>query len=247
MQKESGGSAATDNTPFQFVAAPSLAPEKEGGSFHRYQFDRREASGYSHFNRSYYSSGRREDRNRSRYDTHRENSYHPYHNRDKNRSYRTPLDHGRTQPPTKMQWRPRTADSPHHSRDRPHDSHHPTGAEDSSSPILPSPPVRGVPLRSDHNSGNQNSPQLQGPIERGSPLAQEQPLEIQNGLEKALGEVREAMHQYTLCADPAESAARKERMHQSEEQGEFHETAASMVQTTSENMVPQRRTRPLKS
>ena len=33
-------------------------------------------------------------------------------------------------------------------------------------------------------------------------------------IDKAKGEVRDAMRQYTSCADPTESAARKERMRQ---------------------------------
>lgn len=65
--------------------------------------------------------------------------------------------------------------------------------------------ARGVPLRELHN-----------PV-------------TQAALQVALGEVRDAMLQYTACADPTESAARKERMRQAEECGEPEETAIQMV------------------
>ncbi|WZZ61782.1 hypothetical protein YC2023_061889 [Brassica napus] len=47
--------------------------------------------------------------------------------------------------------------------------------------------------------------------------------------EAALEEVREVMVQYTQCADPTESAARRERMKKAEQQGELEETALQMV------------------
>lgn len=51
-------------------------------------------------------------------------------------------------------------------------------------------------------------------------------------LNEAMVEVREAMTQYTNCADPTESAARKERLRQAEELGEIEETAVSMVRAS---------------
>ena len=49
------------------------------------------------------------------------------------------------------------------------------------------------------------------------------------------------MIQYTSCPDPTESAARRERMRQAEEQGDFEETAARMVRASLDNqiLVPQ--------
>uniref|UniRef100_A0A0D2ZZT9 Uncharacterized protein n=1 Tax=Brassica oleracea var. oleracea TaxID=109376 RepID=A0A0D2ZZT9_BRAOL len=44
-----------------------------------------------------------------------------------------------------------------------------------------------------------------------------------------MGELREYMIQYSLCADPVESAARKEHVRQAEEQGEFEEVATQMA------------------
>ncbi|KAF2581448.1 hypothetical protein F2Q68_00006298 [Brassica cretica] len=60
----------------------------------------------------------------------------------------------------------------------------------------------------------------------------------QEAIEEAIGEVREVMRQYTACADPTESAARKERLRQAEEQGEVEEAAIQMVQANLENLSP---------
>ncbi|KAF3566328.1 hypothetical protein DY000_02013190 [Brassica cretica] len=46
----------------------------------------------------------------------------------------------------------------------------------------------------------------------------------------AMGEVREAMTQFTRVADPSESAARRDRMRRAEEAGEFEAVAAGIVQ-----------------
>ncbi|KAF2607728.1 hypothetical protein F2Q68_00044547 [Brassica cretica] len=48
-------------------------------------------------------------------------------------------------------------------------------------------------------------------------------------LEEAREELREVMIQYTSCADPTESAARRERVRRAEEQGEVEETAENMA------------------
>ncbi|KAH0935372.1 hypothetical protein HID58_012489 [Brassica napus] len=53
-----------------------------------------------------------------------------------------------------------------------------------------------------------------------------------DAVELAIVEVREAMAQYTACADPTKSAARKERMRLAEAQGEIEETAIRMVQAS---------------
>ncbi|KAL0693087.1 hypothetical protein Bca4012_060267 [Brassica carinata] len=66
----------------------------------------------------------------------------------------------------------------------------------------------------------------------GSPLQRIQEALPREALDAALGEVREAMIQYTSCADPTESAARRERLRLSEELGEIEETAANMVRTS---------------
>lgn len=60
---------------------------------------------------------------------------------------------------------------------------------------------------------------------RGIPAAQIP----QAALAVALEEVREVMDNYANCADPAESAARKERLRQADLQGQFEETAEQMV------------------
>ncbi|CAF2240895.1 unnamed protein product, partial [Brassica rapa] len=51
-------------------------------------------------------------------------------------------------------------------------------------------------------------------------------------MEIAVEEVREAMLQYTNCADPTESAARRERLRLAEAQGEVEESAALMVRAS---------------
>ncbi|CAN6861743.1 unnamed protein product [Brassica oleracea] len=48
-------------------------------------------------------------------------------------------------------------------------------------------------------------------------------------MEEAIGEVREYMTQYINCADPSESAARRERLRQAEAEGQIEESAAHMV------------------
>ncbi|VVA89882.1 unnamed protein product [Arabis nemorensis] len=60
-----------------------------------------------------------------------------------------------------------------------------------------------------------------------------QPTELpRKALETAMGEVREVMVQYANCADPVESAARRERTRLSEAAGEVQETAENMVRST---------------
>ncbi|CAE5959180.1 unnamed protein product [Arabidopsis arenosa] len=55
------------------------------------------------------------------------------------------------------------------------------------------------------------------------------PLAPKEALDVAMGELREVMTQYANCPDPTESAARRERVRQAEELGEFEETAEQMV------------------
>lgn len=76
----------------------------------------------------------------------------------------------------------------------------------------------------------------QSPAARGVPLRAVTPEINQGALEEALEEVRDAMIMYTQCADPTESAARKERLRQAEAQGEFEETAALMVHASMATM-----------
>lgn len=51
----------------------------------------------------------------------------------------------------------------------------------------------------------------------------------QAAFDEALGEVRNYMHQYASCADPTESAARKERLRIAEASGQLEKTTATMV------------------
>lgn len=68
---------------------------------------------------------------------------------------------------------------------------------------------------------------------RGNPLRGEQrqqPTDPQVIFNEALEEVRDVMVQYTQCADPTESAARRERFRKAEEGGQLEEAAARMIQ-----------------
>ncbi|KAL1225600.1 hypothetical protein V5N11_000043 [Cardamine amara subsp. amara] len=51
----------------------------------------------------------------------------------------------------------------------------------------------------------------------------------QQALEEARGELREVMVQYTSCADPSESAVRRERVRQAEQNGQFEQSATQMA------------------
>ena len=54
-------------------------------------------------------------------------------------------------------------------------------------------------------------------------------------LNAAMTEVREVMNNYTNCADPVESAARKERFRLAEEAGEVVEAATLMLRVPPSN------------
>lgn len=73
---------------------------------------------------------------------------------------------------------------------------------------------------------------------RGTPLRNDQCEPPREAVEEAMGELRNAMNQYTLCADPTESAARKERMRQAEMEGDFEETAIQMARTAQTTKDP---------
>lgn len=57
-------------------------------------------------------------------------------------------------------------------------------------------------------------------------------------LQVARDEIRDYMLQYSNCQDPTESAARKERLGQAEEQGDIEEAAASLVKSNLEAIIP---------
>ncbi|CAA7045732.1 unnamed protein product [Microthlaspi erraticum] len=80
--------------------------------------------------------------------------------------------------------------------------------------------------RNHHQSGHQVTPIIDLPVA---------------ALTEAREEVREVMSQYANCADPTESAARKERMRLAEERGEFEDTAVQMVRHSikSQNQIPE--------
>lgn len=97
--------------------------------------------------------------------------------------------------------------------------------------------------RSNHRQLEEHNPPDDSRLQaaRGSPLRLDKqclPLEAlpKEALKEAIGEVRDYMTQYTCCADPTESAARKERLRQAENLGEIEEVAANMVRTALETM-----------
>lgn len=70
---------------------------------------------------------------------------------------------------------------------------------------------------------------------RGNPLQNDKTPAPQEAFNEALEEVHEVVVQYTQCADPSESAARKERFRRAEAEGQLEETAARMVQASLED------------
>ncbi|KAF3570909.1 hypothetical protein F2Q69_00062108 [Brassica cretica] len=66
--------------------------------------------------------------------------------------------------------------------------------------------------------------------EKGVPLQRQPPSLPEEAIQRARGEVRDVMMQYTSSADPTEREARKERMRQAEERGELEETAILVAQ-----------------
>ena len=81
----------------------------------------------------------------------------------------------------------------------------------------------------DESSNSKEAPRHS---DRGIPLRSTQVDLPREAVEEAIGEIRDVMIQYTSCADPTESAARKERFRQAEEQGQVEETAVQMVKAS---------------
>lgn len=79
--------------------------------------------------------------------------------------------------------------------------------------------VRGAPLRKE----NTDLTNHQTPNDVALP---------QEAVEEAMGELREVMTQYTICVDPSESAARRERLKLAEEHGKIEQTAINMVRAS---------------
>lgn len=94
---------------------------------------------------------------------------------------------------------------------------------------------RALPLEMEESS----RPIREHPMNQGNPQEVTPPpaqdILPHKALESAREEVREYMMQYSSCADPVESEARKERFRLAEEQGEIEETAAQMVRTSMES------------
>lgn len=83
-------------------------------------------------------------------------------------------------------------------------------------------------LRDESFSSKEKRPQA----DRGIPLRAQKDPSSPVAFDAALGEVREYMKQYTQCADPSESAARKERLRCAEKEGQLERTAARMVRAS---------------
>ncbi|KAF3495845.1 hypothetical protein DY000_02052093 [Brassica cretica] len=112
------------------------------------------------------------------------------------------------------------------------------------------PPVRGMMHHTTGEIAHNNSPSsprgrerhrreetnsskgLRNTDERGNPLLLDQQSVPHEAFNEALEEVREVMVQHTQCADPTESAARKERLRKAEKEGQLEETATRMVQAS---------------
>ena len=91
-----------------------------------------------------------------------------------------------------------------------------------------SPPRRGRPetRRDEPVVVNDNRAELG----RNYPIREQQAPNPQEVLNEARAEVRETMLQYTQCADPTESAARRERMRMAEEKGQLEKSAIRIAQ-----------------
>ncbi|KAL0791413.1 hypothetical protein Bca101_007659 [Brassica carinata] len=116
----------------------------------------------------------------------------------------------------------------------------------------PNPPEREVTSRAqrehhDHRETSFSSPPRRGRSEtrgdeqvvvndkraelgRNYPIREQQAPNPQEVLNEARAEVRETMLQYTQCADPTESAARRERMRIAEEKGQLEKSAIRIAQ-----------------
>ncbi|KAH0939213.1 hypothetical protein HID58_006674 [Brassica napus] len=83
-----------------------------------------------------------------------------------------------------------------------------------------------------------NSSKYQLGSSRGVPLEDKSPDHLsKEAVETAMGELRDVINIYSSCADPVESAARKERCRQAEENGEIEETAVNMVRATQATVI----------
>ncbi|WZZ22402.1 hypothetical protein YC2023_123789 [Brassica napus] len=204
-QRDRDGGSKTGNSPFQFAAQSRLDLEKEGHREKYYQSTHHDESGHTYHRRQSNRSGHQGARIGQREGYTRSSSYRTHHSTDRNRNPKPHSEQDRSRYETNLQWRPRTEPSIRFSKEPSQPNAVFRADEASSSPLALSTLVRGVPLRSDL------------------------PLNTQAALEEALGEVREVMNQYTMCADPTESAVRKERLRQAEEQGQLEETAHMMV------------------
>ncbi|KAL0896346.1 hypothetical protein Bca101_080307 [Brassica carinata] len=196
----------TPRDSFQFAAQPSIESDRRRCQDRGYHKARKETPRYFARSHDRRSSDRRGDSKTYREDYPRKVQYRPTLSRDEDRSLRSPGYHGRPHHSTSLQWRPRTETSACLAKGLPATNPSPRLEEASSSPMLHDTPARGIPLLS------------------------EKPVDAQAALVNAIGEVRDAMNQYTLCADPSESAARRERMRQAELNGEVEKIAAGMVQ-----------------
>lgn len=102
------------------------------------------------------------------------------------------------------------------------------------------PPIFGSPNHSlrlrgrseFRREGSKDSNGEKSPPVKGNPLRDDDKSLPPEAVNEALGEVREAMLQYTQCADPMESAARRERMRKAEEQGQMEESARRIVRNS---------------
>ncbi|CAN6858024.1 unnamed protein product, partial [Brassica oleracea] len=208
------GASKTGNSSFQFAEQSRLDIEKEGHRERYYQPTHHDDSGHTYRRRQSNRSGHQGARNVQREGYTRSSTYHPHHSTDRNQNPRPHVEQERSRYEANLQWCPRAEPSIQRSKE---------------------PPQLNAKIRVDEAS---YSPMVQSPLARGVPLRSDLPLNTQAALEEALGEVREVMNQYTMCADPTESAACKERLRQAEEQGLLEETSHMMVKASMQAQAP---------
>lgn len=93
-------------------------------------------------------------------------------------------------------------------------------------------PLKTTPRMEESESSRPRRP----PLERNIELSpQHLPLQIIPTNDEVMGDLREVTIQYMNCADPSESAARRQRVIQSEEKGMMAETAALIISAASQS------------
>ncbi|KAL0796989.1 hypothetical protein Bca101_068366 [Brassica carinata] len=208
-------------------SASMRGPEKGIPSLHPYH-DQRRGSRESEY-RSYPRYHRNLNGRRSDDRGHQGQRYHPYHRQPRADYHRDRNDSDNPPPHTGAKHHGLSSEGYNKTSTKPREASYQKK------------PTQGT----DHREESSSSKAARAEVSRDD-MDRNAPTEIpQNLLNKARSELRDAMLQYTSCGDPTESAARRERFRQAEEQGDFDETARSMAKESSSIYYPKVRSTPL--